>query len=334
MARIVYRLVRPSAHMVFLFALLLTGVACAQQVTNGLINSDQTYVINDQGESVQEYGIGQVVYVVIDAKKEDKKRKDFYRVTFDPTNTKGDGWVLKDKVKLMTAYRSIDGKEPAEYERKAAPLPSQGGGMRGSSVASSGSATSEASTFLEELIKKDEQKPDLKPVTAQGPKADAVVAPKKGEKNPLENDLEFLFQEEGEFKKTYKEAKTEVQQSLQKKFAISKFTSGTDSFANTVLDQFSTKLQKNSKQNPPKVAYAANLEDATGVGGVTLAPDLDGVFFGQMSPKIGDARLLKIKYYDKSLKQFTFEKVAKIPLTNSTPTVEKLANDCYQFIAK
>ncbi len=327
-------LVRPSAHMVFLFVLLLTGVACAQQVTNGLINSDNTYVINDAGESVQEYGIGQVVFLVIDSKKEDKKRKDFYRVTFDPTNLKGDGWVLKDKVKLMTAYRSIDGKEPTEYERKAAPLPSQGGGMRGSSTVAVGSGTSEASTFLEELIKKDEQKSDFKPVTAQTPKAEAVVVPKKGEKNPLENDLEFLFQEEGEFKNTYKEAKSEVQQSMQKKFAISKFTSGTDSFANTVLDQFSTKLQKNSKQNPPKVGYAANLEDASGVASVTLAPDLDGVFFGQMSPKIGEARLLKIKYYDKSLKQFTFEKVAKIPLTNSTPTVEKLANDCYQFIAK
>jgi hypothetical protein len=320
------------ARIAFAFIVLVSGLSWAQQVTNGLVNSDQTYVINDEGESVQEYGIGQVVYVVIDSKKEEKKRKDFYRVTFDPTNTKGDGWVLKDKVKLMTAYNSIDGKEPKEYERKAAPIPSQGG-MRGSNTTAASSGSSEASTFLEELIKKDEEKSDFKPVAAQEPKVEAVT-PKKSEKNPLENDLEFLFQEEGEFKNTYKEARTEVAQSMQKKFAISKFASGTDSFANTVFDQFSSKLEKVSKQNPPKVDYVANLEDATVVSGLNIAPDLDGVFFGQMSPKIGEVRLLKIKYFDKSLKQFTYEIVSKIPLTNSTSTVEKLANDCYQFLSK
>jgi len=319
------------ARVVLLSVLLWVGTSWAQQVANGLINSDQTYVINDEGESVQEYGIGQVVYVVIDP-KQDKKRKDFYRVTFDPTNTKGDGWVLKDKVKLMTAYKSIDGKEPTEYERKAPPLPSQSG--RGSSTSVASSGPSEASSFLEELIKKDEAKLEYRPVTAQDPVPEAAPAKKAG-KNPLENDLEFLFQEEGEFKNTFKEAKAEVQQSMQKKFAISKFTSGSDSFANQVLDQFAGKLQKNARATSvPRVNYAANLEDASGVSGVTIAADLDGVFFGQMSPKIGDARLLKVKYYDKSLKQFTFEKVAKIPLTNPTPTVEKLANDCFQFVSK
>ncbi len=325
------RLTSASARMIFLFVFSLVGTSWAQQVANGLISSGQTYVMNDQGETIQEYGIGQVVYVVIDA-KQDKKRKDFYRITFDPTNLKGDGWVLKDKVKLMTAYHSIDGKEPKEYEHKAEPLPTQSERSSGTSVASSGS--SEASSFLEELIRRDEQKPELRPVTAEPPPAKTPPVKASG-KNPLENDLEFLFQEEGEFKNTFKEAKAEVQKDMQKKFAISKFTSGTDSFANQILDQFAGKLQKNVKATTvARVGFVANLEDASGVSGVAIAPDLSGVFFGQMSPKIGDARLLKIKFYDKSLKQFTFEKVAKIPLTNPTPTVEKLANDCYHFISK
>jgi hypothetical protein len=321
------------ARIVVFVSLLFTGLAWAEPVvTNGLVNSDQTYVINDQGESVQEYGIGQLVYVVIDEKKQDKKRKDFYRVTFDPTNVAGDGWVLRDKIKLMTAYRSIDGKEPTEYERKAAPLPTERGG--GTTVAVASNGASEASSFLEELIKKDEEKSDYKPVKEQAPIV--VEAPKKAEKNHLENDLEFLFQEEGEFKNTFKEARAEVQQSMQKKVGISKFTSGSDSFANQVMDQFASKIQKNSRQKTalPKVAFAPNLDDATNVANIALAPELDGVFFGQMSPKIGEARLLKVKYYDKSLKQFTFEKVAKIPLVNSTKTIETLANDCYQFISK
>ena len=323
------------ARVVFVLLFCMTGLAWADaQVANGLVNSDQTYVINDEGESVQEYGVGQLVYVVVDSKKEDKKRKDFYRVTFDPTNLKGDGWVLKDKVKLMTAYQSIDGKEPKEYERKAAPLPTSSG-RSSSSTASVGSGGSEASSFLEELIKKDEQKQEFQPVTAQ---PDPPPAPKgkKGEKNPFENDLEFLFQQDGQFKETFKEAKADVQKSLQKKVAVSKFTSSSDSFANDVLDKFSAKLQKNSRSATalPKVAFAANLEDASGIKGVTIAADLDGVFFGQMSPKIGDARLLKVKYYDKALKQFTVEKVAKIPLNDPTKTVETLANECHQFLSK
>lgn len=322
------------ARIVVLVSLFFTGLAWAEPVvTNGLINSDQTYVINDQGESVQEYGVGQLVYVVIDEKKQDKKRKDFYRVTFDPTNLAGDGWVLRDKVKLMTAYRSIDGKEPTEYERKAAPLPT-GRSSGSSTTVASTSGASEASSFLEELIKKDEEKAEFKPVKNEAPQV--VEAPKKAEKNHLENDLEFLFQEEGEFKNTFKEARAEIQQSMLKKVGVSKFTAGSDSFANQVMDKFATKIQKNGRQATalPKVAFAPNLDDAANVASIALAPELDGVFFGQMSPKIGEARLLKVKYYDKSLKQFTFEKVAKIPLANSTKTIETLANDCYQFISK
>lgn len=338
MARIVHCLVTSSHYMgrLLIGLFLMTGIAWADaQVMNGLINSDQTYVINDQGESVQEYGIGQLVYVVVDSKKEDKKRKDFYRVTFDPTNLSGDGWVLKDKVKLMTAYRSIDGKEPKEYERKAAPLPSRSGSTSTGAVTAT-TGPSEASSFLEELIKKDEARAgqELKPVTAQ---PDPVkVAPKKGEKNPFENDLEFLFQQDGQFKETFKEAKSEVQKSMQKKVGVSKFTSGSDSFANQVLDQFSTKLQKNSRlpASLPRVNFSANLEDASGIKGITIPEEVDGIFFGQMSPKIGEARLLKVKYYDKGLKQFTFEKVAKIPLGDPTKTVETLANECYQFLSK
>lgn len=300
------------------------------QVASGLINSDQTYVVNDEGESLQEYGIGQLVYVILDSKEKSKKQKDFYRVTFDPTNPKGDGWVQKDKVKLMTAYRSIDGKEPTEYERKAAPIaPRSGSSSMGGSVASSG--PSEASSFLEELVKKDEGKSEFKSITSQPPPV-AAAPLKKGEKNPLENDLEFLFQEEGEFKKTFKETKAAVKESMQKKIAISKFTAGSDSFANQVLDQFAAKLQKDSGQaNIPRVGFAPNLEDASSM---KVGNELDGVLYGQISPKIGDARLLKIKYYDRDLKQFTFEKVAKVPLTNPNKTIETLAHDCYQFLSK
>ena len=322
---------RSALHLVLLLS-LYTGVAWGEPVvTNALVNSDQTYVINDQGESVQEYGVGQLVYVLVDEKKQDKKRKDFYRVTFDPTNLVGDGWVLRDKVKLMTAYRSIDGKEPTEYERKAAPLPSESRGTSSSSVASSGS--SEASSFLEELIKKDEQKADYRPVKDQAP---SKVEVKPAEKNHLENDLEFLFQEEGAFKNTFKEARAEVRKSMQKKVGVSKFTASSDSFASQVMDQFASKIQKNSRQSEPlqKIAFSPNLDDGSSVANISIGEDLDGVFFGQMSPKIGQARLLKVKYYDKSLKQFTFEKVAKIPLVNPTSTVEKLANDCFQFISK
>ncbi|MCC7459972.1 MAG: hypothetical protein IT286_01600, partial [Proteobacteria bacterium] len=148
--------------------------------------------------------------------------------------------------------------------------------------------------------------------------------------------LEFLFQEEGAFKNTFKEARAEVQKSMQKKVGVSKFTAANDPFATQVMDQFASKLQKNGRQTAalPKVAFAPNLDDANNVASIAISPELDGIFFGQMSPKIGEARLLKVKYYDKSLKQFTFEKVAKIPLTNPTTTIEKLANDCYQFITK
>lgn len=324
---------RSALHLgLFLSLLVCAGKAFADpQVASGLINSDQTYVVNDQGESLQEYGIGQLVYVVLDPKEKSKKNKDFYRVTFDPTNMKGDGWVQKDKVKLMTAYRSVDGKEPTEYERPAAPIaPRNSGTTMGGSVASSG--PSEASSFLEELVKKDEGKSELKSITAGGNAAPAQPALKKGEKNPLENDLEFLFQEEGEFKKTFKETRAAVKDSMSKKVAISKFAAGSDAFANKVLDQFAAKLQKDMGQsNIQRLAFVNNIEDPKAI---TVAGDLDGVFYGQISPKIGDARLLKVKFYDKNLKQFTFEKVAKIPLADSTKTVETLAHDCYQFLSK
>ncbi|MEZ4845534.1 MAG: hypothetical protein R2877_00735 [Bdellovibrionota bacterium] len=288
MARIT--LAGSSARISFFFVMLFSGLAFADPVvTNALVNSDQTYVINDQGESVQEYGVGQLVYVVIDEKKQDKKRKDFYRVTFDPTNLAGDGWVLRDKVKLMTAYRSIDGKEPTEYERKAAPLPSE---RRGSSaVASSESSSTEASSFLEELIKKDEQKAEYKPIKEQAPAKAVEVKP--AEKNHLENDLEFLFQEEGAFKNTFKEARAEVRKSMQKKVGVSKFTASSDAFATQVMDQFSTKIQKNSRQSAPlpKIAFSPKSDDGSSVANISIGEDLDGVFFGQMSPKIGQARL-------------------------------------------
>lgn len=326
-------LLKSALQLMFFLSLFVFSNAHADaQIVSGLINSDQTYVVNDSGESLQEYGIGQLVYVVVDSKeKKDKKHKDFYRVTFDPTNINGDGWVQKDKVKLMTAYRSVDGKEPTEYERPAAPIAPRGGtSVSGSSVASSG--PSEASSFLEELVKKDEGKAELKSITSGGNPAPVQPALKKGEKNPLENDLEFLFQEEGEFKKTFKETKAAVKDSLSKKVAISKFAAGSDAFANKVLDQFAGKLQKDMGQsNIQRLAFVNNIEDPKAIN---VAGDLDGVFYGQISPKIGDARLLKVKFYDKNLKQFTFEKVAKLPLADPTKTVETLAHDCYQFLSK
>ena len=318
----------------FITALLFATVAIAQEeVIQALVSSDQTYVVNDQGESVQEYGIGQLVYIVMDPKaSKDKKRKDFYRVTFDPTNMKGDGWVQKDKVKLMTSYHSIDGKEPKEYENKPEPVITKKSGD-GSNVASGGAPSSE-STFLEELVKKDQEKPELKPVTDQ-PKGATAAAPKKEEKNALQNNLEFLFQQDGEFKKTYDQTKTAVKTSMQKKIAVSKFVSGADAFATSMMDELIAKLQSATKlPSIPKIAFAPDLEDASHLKPGSVPADLDGVFFGQMSPKIGDGRLLKIKYYDQKLKQFTFEKVVKIPLAQPGNIVEKLANDCNQFLSK
>lgn len=318
------------ARVIFFISILFlsSSVFAEQQVVQGLISSDQTYVVNDEGESVQENKIGDMVYVVTDT-KQDKKRKDFYRVTFDPTNLKGDGWILKDKVKLMTGYRSVDGKEPTEYENKPQDIvvnkktTTQGLGV-------AGPASTEASTFLEELVKKDEAKPELKPVAEQ-PKT--VVT--KEENNALQNDLEFLFKEEGEFKDTFNSTKTAVKNSMQKKIAVSKVTATADVFATSVLDQFVAKLQKDTKQSPiTKLQFVSNLDDTSGLKNAAIPKDLDGVFFGQMSPKIGDGRLLKVKYYDQKLKQFTFEKVAKIPLVQPEKTVEKLANDCYQFLSK
>lgn len=324
------------ARIVFSFIFLIfVPLAFAQEhVSQGLINSDQTYIVNDDGESIQEFGVGQLVYVVLDSKdSKDSKKKDFYRITFDPTNTKGDGWVLKDKVKLMTSYHSVDGKEPTEYENKPEPLiASKKTTTTGDSF--KGDSNTEASTFLEELIKKDEQKPELNPVTSQA-KVKEVV-PKKDENNALQNDLEFLFtQQEGEFKETYKKTKETVKDSMQKKIGVSKFSGGLDMYANTIMDELVKKLQGRIKQpSITKIPYLNNLEDASSVKTVQIPVDLNGVFFGQMSPKIGDARLLKIKYYDQNLKQFTFEKVAKIPLADPSKTIETLANDCYQFLSK
>lgn len=321
------------ARIVFLLSilLLLTPAAFADsQVVQGLVSSDQTYIVNDEGESVKESQIGDTVFLVVDS-KQDKKRKDFYRVTFDPTNLQGDGWILKDKVKLMTGYRSVDGKEPKEYENQPQNVvvkkqtTSQGLGVQST-------ASTEASTFLEELIKKDEAAPELKPVTDQ-PKA--AVPVKKEENNALQNDLEFLFKEDGEFKKTYDNTKAAVKNSMQKKIAVSKLSATADVFATSVLDQFVAQLQKNTQQTPiSKLQFVSNLDDASSLKNAAIPKDLDGVFFGQISPKIGDGRLLKIKYYDQKLQQFTFEKVAKIPLVQPAKTVEKLANDCYQFLSK
>jgi hypothetical protein len=331
-------LASPLAQIAFFFVLFFNALVFAQgaQIAQGIVNSDQTYVVNDQGESIQEYGVGQPVYIVVNEKdKKNKKSKDFFRVTFDPTNEQGDGWVLKEKVKLMTAYRSIDGKEPKEYDNKGvANVPTK----KGTVASSAGVASSGASelSFLEELVKRDEQKQDFKPVTETPDPVPAVAAKgKKGQKNALENDLEFLFQQEGEFKETFNETKTTLKKDMQKKVGISKFTSGSDSFANQVMDQIAAKLQTQGKQdNVPKLAFAQNIEDATSVKTMAIAPDLSGVFFGQMSPKIGDGRLLKIKYYDQELKQFTFEKVAKIPLQEHKKVVDALANECYQFLSK
>lgn len=311
-------------------ALLWAGSAFAvEEVSQALVSSNETYVVNDKGESVQEMGVGQIVYVVIDPKAKNKKYKDFYRVTFDPTNLKGDGWIQRDKVKLMSAYHSVDGKDPKEYERKAEPEVAV---KSKKSNPTQDPSASGAGSFLEELIKRDEAAGNVE----TQPQQVAAAEPAAKEDNPLQNDLEFLFMaEEGEFNETFKETKAALKESMQKKVGVSAFVASSDAFATSIMDKFSAKIKKGLKiEDLPKVGYQTNIEDAAKISTAAIPGDVNGVFFGQMSPKVGDSRLLKIKYYDQGLKQFTFEKVAKVPLSQPEKTIEKLANDCIQFLSK
>lgn len=314
------------ARIVFITLLLCTSLGFANpKIVTALVHSDQTYIIDSKGQSLQEFSIGDTIYLVIDGSE---KKKGFMRVTFDPTNMQGHGWVEEQKVRVLSQYRSADGKLPKEYERKyeVAQKPVQ--------QDFSQDLLSGELTFIEELINKEQDtlsdswsKPREAPVQSAKP-----LAP--GEKNPFEEDLEFLFTEDAVFGQTFETAKNEHFSQGVRNVGISHFSLQGDQFAKTLKAKFKEQLNQEMQFNKVEdIAHLDNIETVAKVSSVSISNDLSGVFFGILSPKVGQNRLFKIKYYDRALKQFVFEKVVNIPLDQSIdPSVQKLVNEAALFL--
>ncbi|MCB0272827.1 MAG: hypothetical protein KDD46_07420 [Bdellovibrionales bacterium] len=300
-----------------------TWAWAAPHVVTALVHSDQTYVLDQGGQSLQEYGVGDTIYLLMDISK---KKKGFYRVTFDPTNLEGDGWVSETKVRVLSNYKSTDGKLPKEYDKKYVekepPLQTQ----------SEEDLLSGEITFIEELVSKEQEV--LNNEVAKPKQAQPSTVVSTNGKNPFEEDLEFLFTEDNEFKETFQSAKNEHFTQGVSKIGISSFSLKGDQFATDVRSKFKNNLNAEMSFNQVfDISYVQNIETTDEVNKVNMPGEVSGIFFGVLSSKIGKNRLFKIKYYDVALKQFIFEKVVNLPLDQSVdPSLNTLVTEAATFL--
>ncbi|MCB1198221.1 MAG: hypothetical protein R3A45_00880 [Bdellovibrionota bacterium] len=314
------------ARVILLLFIYLVGIqpaAAAARVVTALVHSAETYILDQNDRSIQEYGSGDTIYLVMDAKE---KRAGFYRVTFDPTNLQGDGWVAEGKIRILSNYRSSDGKLPKNYEKKYVaqekPLSKQ----------SNEDLLSGEMTFIDELVSQEQDALETNIINDTA--AAAPIKPAEGEVNPFEEDLEFLFIEDDDFKNTLETAKVEHKGKGVKEIGISEFSLSGDKFAQKLNEKFESQLNAKMKFN--KVVHTAYVDDIDSLNQVTkvsIPKGVSGVFFGTLSAKVDKKRLFKIKYYDPSLKQFMFEKVVSLPLGSELDaSINQLVTEVASFL--
>jgi hypothetical protein len=321
---------------VWLLCLSFSVSAYAQDaVSTALVHTNQTYVLSTTGKNpdpLQEYNVGDVVYVITG-----KKEKGYVRVTFDPTNLEGNGWIQENKIRIVSGYRSTDGKLPKEYQRKYTeeqPVVADRGLDQGDDLLSG------EMTFIEELVTQEQASLESEfGIIDEDETGMQELPPLEGGvdgDNPFEEDLEFLFQDDAEFNETFETAKNEHQSSQVYNVGVSAFSMQEDRFATQVRQMFEADLRKQAKIGSISTfGYVENIETTNQVSKVSLSDKVSGVFFGILSPQVGSSRLLKVKFYDRALKQFLFEKVVNLSVQgDNQAAIENLARQAATFLKK
>jgi hypothetical protein len=117
------------------------------------------------------------------------------------------------------------------------------------------------------------------------------------------DDLSFLSEEAGA--------------SADHMVAVLPFTSASpkDPLTQRAQEAFSKALRENGGFNIPDgfSAPGVNPESVQALKSVVEQKNLDGVFVGSVSPPLGGARLLKVRYFKRSEGEFVSEKVKRLP---------------------
>ncbi|MEZ4703592.1 MAG: hypothetical protein R3A11_00035 [Bdellovibrionota bacterium] len=228
---------RIMAWTFFAAALMAAVHSSAQADTaTALVNGRETYVTTDNGET-QRYGIGDIVYVVKDPKE---KRDGFYRVTLDPSDNIGIGWIDKKSVKITSGFRNArkQGAQAISPDPKPAhddshlPIPEARSSNQASDVNDSPSTSSNEMTFLDQLILEESQQggQELPSTSTRNfGKAAPTQNDQKAQENPFSNDLEFLFDDQ-EVSSTLQEAKKDLSSKAAVAASSTRTTFGVASF--------------------------------------------------------------------------------------------------------
>jgi|GEM_PF-4304731 len=304
------------------------------RVVTALVHSDETYVVGKNKKDVQQYSVGDTIYLVLDG---EKKQKNKYRVTFDPTNLKGDGWISQSSVRILSNYHSSDGKLPKEYNKKYKDQGPQIAATSGDDDFLSGEMT-----FIDELVTQEQSSIDQAfsdaAITPDMSTSEPVESMDEAN-NPFDEDLEFLFNDDPEFNEAFTTAKNETLGTGPPNIAISGFLPSDDkskAFADEVYAKFKKSLMRHANLSRiDKVEYAKQIDTPSDAASVSINSDVSGAFFGVLSSKVGKNRMFKIKYFNPSIKQFeSFEKVVNLPLKGNDSVIESVAKEAAQYLNK
>jgi len=311
----------------------LTHVARAQQprVVTALVHSDETFVVGKSKKNVQQYGSGDMIYLILDVKKPPKGK---YRVTLDPTNLKGFGWIDKSSVRILSNYHSSDGKNPKEYQKKYVKQDSQ------LATASDADLFGGDNTFIDDLVTQEQT--SLNNDFGDIPDSQTAVVPLDvaEESNEFEEDLDFLFTDDPEFNDVFMSEKNEVAGLGPKNVGISSFTSakGKSKEYKKVAEQVRSKFERMllQKKKLGRIDALSNLsvDISTPAHKSGLAKDVTDVFYGVLIPeKLGKNYILKIKYFDTSINSFVeFGADYTIPVSNHDSKIDEIATRAAQFL--
>lgn len=308
------------------------------RVVTAMVHSDETYVVGKSKKDVRQYGTGDTIYLVLDTPST-KKCKGKYRVTFDPTNLKGDGCIDKTSVRIVSNYYSSDGKLPKEYDKKYVEQTSQVASIEGGGD----DLLSLETSFIGGLVEQEQSSLDQAFGGGSDVSGQAAIVPleevTEGD-NPFEEDLAFLFNDaDPTFSDALTSTKNEIAGKGPKNIGISSFSSGSDKkdekFANELRSKFEAALLKyaSNVSRVDAVSYVQQIDTPAGASNVNIKPDVHGVFFGVLGKKMGKSRLFKIKYFDPSIKSFeSFEKTVNLPLKNYDSILEGAAQEAAQYL--
>jgi len=113
-------------------------------------------------------------------------------------------------------------------------------------------------------------------------------------------------------------------------------TDTADSLSKAIFEQFSTAVRKDKHFETVNDNLSSDEVDIESTGQllpVVQNNNLDGLFIGKLSPPLGEARLLQVKFFAKDKNEFTMEKVTKIPLKGSSQkAIDSLVASCVEFL--